>query len=533
MLIALCFTIIFITNYEQLSTMQSISTTKSTSEILIVQVEPPQAEEGGDYYYRTYAPSFSLSQEKDIHAINLSNISRKKEELFTCADILILKNICDPDILPVIAERKQTGKISIYEIADNLDAIPPWNPVYFFYKNTENISLFKKTAASCDAVQFTVSELQIIYSYLNSRTAVFPNQISHIPPQRKNILRKDLIIGWGGSHGHWEDIKEISPTLTNWLKEHPSVKLHLMCSEDIWNLFRQVPDKQKKLFPTGSLESYYDFLGHLDIGLAPLNDTAFNRSRSDVKFLEYAVSEVVPVLQDLKPYREYSQDGYTAMLFNNPAKLTAILDLLYIDIQLRTNIARQARNYVLQHRLQSNHNRERLDYYFSIIRQLSPRENAINEIFHALEKETGASRNGRYLQLSPAPFENYLYNGLILSQIDGDTLKARSMFERAKHMEPRNYLPHLFGATVMPDAIGSLNQAINLNPRSIKSMILLGEQYAARNDFVNALKYFEMAASLFPAYEVPYIRAAQALKNIGLGAQAEELFTKAQALTIN
>ncbi|MGV8056578.1 MAG: hypothetical protein AB2L12_00885 [Smithellaceae bacterium] len=520
-----------IINY--LVTMQNIPISKLKKKILIVQVEPPQAEEGGDYYYRTYAPSFSLSRDKDIYVVNLSNISRKKEELLTCADILILKNICDPDILPVIAERKRTGKISIYEIADDLGAIPSWNPVYFFYQNKENVSLFKKTAVNCDAIQFTVNELRRIYGYLNDRTAVFPNQISIIPPQRKVASQEDLIIGWSGSHGHWEDIKEIAPVLINWLKEHRSVKLYLMCSEDIWNLFHQVPDRQKKLFPTGSLDNYYDFLRHLDIGLAPLNDTAFNRSRSDVKFLEYSISEVVPVLQDLTPYREYVRDGRTGILFNSPEKLISILDLLYADTQLRLNITRQARDYVLQYRLQKDHNAERLDFYFSLLKQAPPEEKQIDEVFDVLEKETGTSRCGQYLRLAPAPFEDCLYNGLILSQIDHDKSQARSMFDKAKALQPQNYLPHLFGASVMPDMMQSLQEAINLNPRSIKSLILLGEQYAAKNDFINALKYFETAANLFPAYEIPYIRTAQLLKTLGQEKPAEELFLKARELMIN
>jgi tetratricopeptide (TPR) repeat protein len=513
--------------------LQSIAESKSNKELLVVQVEPPQHEEGGDYYYRTYAPSFSLSLENNVYVINLSNISRKRTELFTRADILILKNICDPDILPVIAERKQTGKISIYEIADDLGAIPAWNPVHFFYHNKENISLFKKTAASCDAVQFTVSELQRTYGNLNARTAVFPNQISLIPAERKDILRKGLIIGWGGSHGHWEDMKEIAPALTTWFQGHQDVKLYLMCSRNIWDLFRNVPEGQKKLFPTGSLENYYDFLRNLDIGLAPLNDTAFNRSRSDIKFLEYAISEVVPLLQDLTPYKEYVRDCQTGILFNSPQAMLSALDSLYGDRPLRMRIAKQARNYVVRYRLQKDHNKERLNFYLSIFRQTKSEEKYINKMFDLLDKEAGISRCGRYLRLLPTLFENCLYNGLIFSQIEHDSLQACSMFEQAKDIEPQNYLPYLFGAAVMPDTIKSLEQAVNLNPCSVRSLLLLGEQYAARNDIVNAVKYFEMAASLFPAYEIPYLRAAQALKTIGLDEQAEELFIKAQSLLLN
>jgi hypothetical protein len=512
--------------------MQNKLSEKSNDDILIVQIEPPQAEEGGDYYYRTYAPSFSLSRELGTHVINLSNISRKKEELAILADILILKNICDPDILPMLAERKKLGRISLYEIADDLGAIPAWNPVHFFYQNRENISLFKKIAASCDGIQFSVNELQRKYGHLNSRTVVFPNQLSIIPSERDN-RQKDLVIGWGGSHGHLEDMKIIAPALTGWLTEHPDVKLYLMCSRDIWELFGQVRNVQKKLYPTGSLEMYYAFLRDIDIGLAPLNDTAFNRSRSDVKFLEYAVSEVVPVLQNLIPYRENVSDGINGILFESPAQLISTLDLLHADRQLGIIIARQARSYVLDNRLQKDHNAQRLDFYRSFPKRSVPPERRINEIFNELEKETGTARSGRHLHLSPAAFETSLYNGLILSQIDHDKSRARSMFDHAKTLQPQNYLPYLFGASVMPDAIGSLQEAIRLNPLSIKSLLLLGEEYAAKNDLRNALKYMESAATLFPAYEIPYLRAAKVMNSMNQPDAAEHLIRKAAELMIN
>jgi hypothetical protein len=512
--------------------MQRKLSEETNDEIMIVQIEPPQAEKGGDYYYRTYAPSFALSQELGTHVINLSNISRKKEELAILADILILKNICDPDVLPLLAERKKLGRISLYEIADDLGAIPAWNPVHFFYQNRENISLFKKTAASCDGIQFSVNELQRKYGCLNSRTAVFANQISIIPPPREN-RQNDLVIGWGGSHGHLEDMKVIAPALTGWLTEHPDTKLYLMCSKDIWELFGQVKNIQKKLYPTGSLETYYAFLRDIDIGLAPLNDTAFNCSRSDVKFLEYAVSEVVPVLQNLIPYREAVTEGLNGFLYDGPAQLIAVLDRLYVEPQLRNTIARRARNYVLENRLQKDHSTKRLDFYRSFPRRKAPRKTRINEIFNELEKETGTARSGRYLRLMPTAFETSLYDGLILSQIDRDKSRARLMFDRAKALQPNNYLAYLFGACVMPDAIESLQEATRLNPLSIKSLLLLGEQYAAKNDYVSALKYIESAARLFPAYEIPYLTAAKVMNSLNQTAAAQSLIKQADELRIN
>ena len=180
--------------------MISFNSTIKRNSLLIVQVEPPQQEEGGDYYYRTYAPGIAMAQEEGVYVIDLTNVHRKKEEIMRQADVLILKNICDPDVLPLIKQRKQQKKLTIYELADDICAIPPWNPVRFFYKDQENLLLFKRLANYCNAIQFSVPELKRLYGYLNGSSAIFLNQMSIVPPEKKFESRPEIIIGWGGSH---------------------------------------------------------------------------------------------------------------------------------------------------------------------------------------------------------------------------------------------------------------------------------------------------------------------------------------------
>jgi len=52
--------------------------TVDNSTLLVVQVEPPQQEDGGDYYYRTYAPGLAMAQEEGVYVINLTNVHRHK-----------------------------------------------------------------------------------------------------------------------------------------------------------------------------------------------------------------------------------------------------------------------------------------------------------------------------------------------------------------------------------------------------------------------------------------------------------------------
>ena len=120
-----------------------------------------------------------------------------------------------------------------------------WNPVYFFFKNKQNLDLGFRLANSCNALQVTSPELKKLYGHLNKNCKVFPNQILNVPPEKPLKKGNELVIGWGGSHGHMEDMAEIARPLINWIITRPNVSLHLMCSEPIWKLFDSLPQNKK------------------------------------------------------------------------------------------------------------------------------------------------------------------------------------------------------------------------------------------------------------------------------------------------
>ncbi|HPL63825.1 MAG TPA: glycosyltransferase [Syntrophales bacterium] len=497
--------------------------------LLIAHVEPAQREDKGDFYYRTQAPCRAMAELDGVSTVSLSSIHRKRDEIFRRADVLVLKNVCDPDILPLLAERRRNGKLSVYEVADDLEAVPPWNPVYFFYKNPENLSLFRTTARSCDALQFTVAELERIYGHLNARSAVFPNNISEVPPERRSGGGNRIIIGWGGSHGHLEDIRDIAGPLARWIINTPGVILYIMCSDPIWELFGALPAERKRRFPTGSIHDYYSFLKKIDVGIAPLRDTPFNRSRSDIKFLEYAVHGAVPVIQNLTPYRYSARPGETCFLFGNSGELIGILERLAADGSLRNAVAESARSYVLRERIESSHSCERVAFYEDLRREMEPTDSSAEseDIIRSAEKWEGTSRNGRYARLIPTRFENLLHDGLVYLQIEKDPVSAKECFRQASAIEPDNYLPHLYSSACSADPIKDLIRADGKNPRSIKAQIMMGGEYAKRRDYRSAMSCFEKAASIFPGCEIPYLRAADVLDAIGNRTAAAEIRRKA------
>lgn len=91
-------------------------------------------------------------------------------------------------------------------------------------------------------------------------------------------------------------------------------------------------------------------LAGCDIGLLPLQDTAFNRLKSDVKFVECCASGVVPIcsptVYDWNPkHRDIARFAET------PAEWAQALRDLVLDPQDRAARRERGRTYVREHRM--------------------------------------------------------------------------------------------------------------------------------------------------------------------------------------
>src|SRR5262249_40415023 len=83
----------------------------------------------------------------------------------------------------------------------------------------------------------------------------------------------------------------------------------------------------------------------LDIGLAPLRDTEFNRCKSRIKFYEYGIA-AIPGVFSPTVYQEKMFDGHFGMIAENPDEWYKSIKNLILYPELREEIGRAAYGYV-------------------------------------------------------------------------------------------------------------------------------------------------------------------------------------------
>ena len=102
-----------------------------------------------------------------------------------------------------------------------------------------------------------------------------------------------------------------------------------------------------------------------DVGLAPLVDSAFNRSKSDLKWLEYTGLGLPGVFSDVDPYGSV-EDRRTGRLAADDPEAWANAILTLRDADDRESIAHAARDEVMGERLLRHQVDKYLDLLFEV-----------------------------------------------------------------------------------------------------------------------------------------------------------------------
>jgi len=491
--------------------------------LLIVQVSPNMNTGKGDYIYRIRQPAEAMGRLPGIMVVDLPIISPYLTKWCLCADVLILHLTWEPDLLPIVKERKRRGLVTVFEISDNFLALPESIYHELSFKQPMSLATAFQLIRLSDAVQGVSDILVERFAFLNDCRVVFENQVQQMGAMG-GTLKDEVVIGWGGSLGHTDDLRFIAPVIKGVLEKYSNGRFAFMGNRRQYEeVFEGIPKRQSIYCKPGDLPDYNKFLDRLDIGLAPLMNTPFNICRSDVKFIEYASRGVVPVLSAIEPYKKHAIHGVNAFLFEDRESLKGILERLIKDPSLRQGVREKAYTYVKNRRREEERAAERVSFY----QELSQKRSSEDVPHHLLERYDDHSEAYRIKRTSS---EDKVIRGLALRR-KGCQREARQLWFEAACDSPGYYFPLCCAAQSFieendPKALECIEAGLAMHPNSLRLGLLRG-QVLKQKDPKGAREAFEAVLQTFRDYAPAWKELALLKKQEGLLEEAGRLMNKA------
>lgn len=283
----------------------------SPSDQIFTVVQLVLMNETGDSYYRMRWPAAELaSQNPALRVINLDAGAEDRYRLALEADLLVLFQSADPDLLPILRRRSELGRKTLVEYNDNFYEPQAWSPVAKEWSSPLLWQIYEQFMRQADGVLVTGPGLKRLFQEVlpEQRIHILENHFPRQPAPLHEIFEKPepraAAIGWAGSLGHIADLLAAAPMIRRLCAENPRLTVHLMGNESI-PAHVDLPAAQLRFTGWGSIEQYFSFWRPVQLGPVFLLDTPYNRCRSDIKAVEMAACGVLPVLPDALPYAEF------------------------------------------------------------------------------------------------------------------------------------------------------------------------------------------------------------------------------------
>jgi len=253
----------------------------------------------------------------------------------------------------VLSRCRQRGVPVVYELDDNLLDLhgdEPWEP----YPGDALRGVVAFLARQADGMIVSTPALAERLARLRSGILVVPNALDErlfgSAPEPPAARSSGVTIGYMGTLTHEADLRMVLAPLRALLARHAGgVRLEVVgggAEERIASLFEGLPFRTRQ---PGREDPYPRFVPwmrqHLrwDVAIAPLEDDAFTRGKSDLKYLDYAALGIPGVFSDVRAYRESVRHRETGLLApNEPGAWAEALGEIVADGALRTRLARAA-----------------------------------------------------------------------------------------------------------------------------------------------------------------------------------------------
>lgn len=177
-------------------------------------------------------------------------------------------------------------------------------------RNAMTIGMVSEQARRADVVTASTSRMAEKVAEHNDRVMVLENCVDLDLWETHRMGRPGFRVGWQGGCSHKQDMLECGPQIGRFVRERPDVTFYV-AGEAPPELRDHFPPEQLETKKWVNSDAYPHQMMHagLDLGLAPLKDTSFNRGKSALKWNEFSAMAVPVACSDVPPYSDYVKHG--------------------------------------------------------------------------------------------------------------------------------------------------------------------------------------------------------------------------------
>jgi len=267
------------------------------------------------------------------------------------ADVIVMQVVHTPAGLTVMQGLRECyGKPVVVEMDDNILSVPDYNQAANCYAPNNDI---RKVAVAqmreADALIVSTPYLKELYSEFNDNIYVMPNSIDFETwgKTQRGVNKGKITIGWMGGGTHNDDLDIVIPAIKELTAKYHNVEFYFLHGAS-----PKLRDMKGVRFSTKweRIDKYHKYVAKagFDIGMAPLVDNAFNRGKSNLRWLEYSALGIPCVASNVGHFAETIHDGVDGLLCDTPEDFTKNLEGLIIDKSKRKMIGRDARERVFK-----------------------------------------------------------------------------------------------------------------------------------------------------------------------------------------
>ena len=295
-----------------------------------------------------------------VKVVNLSDFQLSMAQ--NASHIIIYRSPISPELLRLCHLAKEFGKPVFFDIDDLV-----FDTVYTDQLSyTQGLNSVEKgnydagvrnygyMLENCDGAITSTNQLQEeLYKYqskvLLNRNLASDDLIAISSQYIKDYSQTSDIVKIGyfsGSISHNENFELIKPAIKQLLTKYSNVQLHIVGILDI-------PQDMKPFENQIVTHDYVDWdklpalISEVDINLAPLVNSIFNRAKSEIKWIEAALVKVPTVASKIGAFSDAIIDGETGLLATDDEWFDK-LEALVLSTELRQEIADAAYQDVLE-----------------------------------------------------------------------------------------------------------------------------------------------------------------------------------------